>query len=765
MNKNTKYKDFVTVKIDVEAEMIKNILEYLKKGVFPKANSAHSYMIAYNAVQLYCDEGDKQSLELFNYHNKIIEHFIKECYKKLSEETNSNLIDSFIMYCDKITILIYWMNRIFCYLDRFYTRAKVKKNLAQCALELFKGNFLDNTFESVFVEVNKLIKEDRQENKEYRKKIKDIMKIFNFSDFQFAKIIKENNSIFWVMDKVNESRELVYQDQWYQKYFENDTIRFATDKGNNDVIVMSAPEYVLSQLKYLDEETERQNEFINKKYHNKINEINYKYLIGEHMKAVASMDTGIKKMLDMKNDLQLTNLYKLFKLYPDSLKEIEEEFLPYIKKRGNAIYENKELSKDPKKFIPELINLKKEMDKLVFECFENHNKFQDTKNKAFSFFMKKDYYAKQLSNYADYCMRNGFKGKTQEEVESTLNDITDLFRCLSSKLVFQNETNKKMSERLIKKQSLSIPNEKLFITKLKQEAGVTYVSKMQEMIKDLEKNKTDIENYKLSQHKGSPNGIKLDVTVVSQSAWEISKKSMEKIEIPAFMSICLKDFETFYLNKHHGQKLMWCYGLSKLDVEYLYLKQKIYSVTTLPQLLSLLELEKKEKLSIKGIAELCGCQPSTIIEDIHGLVYNPSFNPQGHPDKGIIIGTFNPKTKEFKETDEISINKNFVCSRVKINTLPLPQKKTATEIKQAEMEESIIMKKYQDNIIQATVTRIMKSKIGQQTTHVWLVNETSKQIELFQAQPQQIKENIEKLIEKNVVKRNEKNSTCYDYIA
>ena len=56
----------------------------------------------------------------------------------------------------------------------------------------------------------------------------------------------------------------------------------------------------------------------------------------------------------------------------------------------------------------------------------------------------------------------------------------------------------------------------------------------------------------------------------------------------------------------------------------------------------------------------------------------------------------------------------------------------------------------------------MKSRIGQQTTHVWLVNESAKQIDLFKAQPQQIKENIEKLIEKSIIKRNGAN---YEYIA
>ena len=757
-----KYKDFKVVKAEVKNEMIDNIHEYLKNGTFPN-KKPNAYMTAYTAVQTHADIGDKECAMLLEYHNGVIRDYIQDCLNDLSKETNVNLIDAFIKHTEHITFLSYWMNRIFCYLDRFYTKAKCKITLAKNALTLYTENFFNQFRNNIFIEVNKLIREDRQGIREYRPKIKIVMRIIKDLDYEFPKLIKENNKISWIQEKENsKGTEIAIQNDWYENYFLGDTLKFSRDKGKGDVQTLSAPEYIVSQLKYLDEEYERQREFINEKFHNKINDINYQNLIGDHMKEIASMDTGIKKMLETKNDVQLTNLYKLFKLYPASLVEITEEFQPYIKSRGNTLYENKELSKDPKKFIPELISLKKEMDKLVLECFENNNTFQDVKNKAFSLFMKKDVYAKQLSNYADFCMRNGFKGKSQEEIDHTLNDIIDLFKCLNSKLVFQNESNKKMSERLIKKLSLSTLSERLFITKLKQEAGVTYVSKMQEMMNDLEKNKNETESYKSMPHKGAPNGIKLDITVISQSAWEVSKKNMEKIEMPKFLKTCLDDFDAFYIKKHQGQKLLWCLGLSKVEITYLYLRNKNISVSTLPQLLSLLLLEKHGKLSLVSIAQHCGCQPSTIITDIQGLVYNPTFNPQGQPDKGLIVGTF---SKEFKETDEISINKNFTCSRMKIQTIPLPQKKSATEQKQAELEEAQIIKRYQDNILQATLTRIMKSRIGQETSHVWLVNEASKQIDLFKAQPQQIKENIEKLIEKNVIKRNDKNRTCYDYIA
>ena len=75
-------------------------------------------------------------------------------------------------------------------------------------------------------------------------------------------------------------------------------------------------------------------------------------------------------------------------------------------------------------------------------------------------------------------------------------------------------------------------------------------------------------------------------------------------------------------------------------------------------------------------------------------------------------------------------------------------KKSAEEEREAELDDTKIQKRYEENILQSTLTRIMKSRIGQRTTHVWLINEVARQIELFRAHSKQIKENIEKLIAK-----------------
>ena len=123
---------------------------------------------------------------------------------------------------------------------------------------------------------------------------------------------------------------------------------------------------------------------------------------------------------------------------------------------------------------------------------------------------------------------------------------------------------------------------------------------------------------------------------------------MEKLELPKDLSSCLDNFERFYLNKHQGQKLIWCLGLSKIEIQYLYLKNKNVSISTLIQLLSLLLLEKNGETSLGQIALFLGCNPSTVIADIQGLVYNPSFNPHAQIDKGIIKGSFQENSKEFK---------------------------------------------------------------------------------------------------------------------
>ena len=758
---------------ELESKMINGLLQYVREGTMPQSVPT-SFMDCYDIIYKFTDQqiGD----DIVKYHNDKILKAVIECYEKLKNLTGLDFIDTFISCTEKLNTLIYHMSRIFQYVSNNHLRGQDEKDntrtykqddISEFSMDIYKKDFFNKLKTKVFNALNEiLIRDERNGNMEHRLKINSIMKTITFLDYEKPKIVKSSaTKMIWeetIKEADKKNTEIAYQNEWYHEYFKKETIKYIKNKSERDIKNNSAPEYVKCALKYINDEYERENVYINIKFHDDINNINYEHLIKNNMNQIAEMDTGIKNMFQIRKKDELNEVFKLFTLYPESLKLIQKSFREYIKERLTAIYNDKELSKDPKKFIPTLISLKKEMDEFVVLCFENHPDFQDQENKEFSLLMSKDFYPKQLANYTDFCMRSGFKGKSQEDIESTLNDIMSLFKNINSKLVFKIDSEKKMSDRLIKGSSLSINAEKAFISRLKQENGVTYVSKMNEMINDLDKNKTEIEGYKMTKSKGVPNGIKFNVQIISQSAWDISNSNMEKIEITPLLESCRKDFQEFYLKRHQQAKLIWCLSLSKLEIQFLYLKNKNISISTLPQYLALIYLENKQKLSLQKISELMGCNVQKVINDIRGLIFNKTFNPKGQIDKGVILANIDPEKKEFKPETEISINKNFSVVHQRFNTFPLPQKKSAAEIQATEVEEAQITKRYQDNILQATLTRIMKSRIGTKTSHVWLVNESAKQIDLFKAQPQQIKENIEKLIEKNIIKRDGGN---YDYIA
>ncbi len=754
---------------DLKQNLYNKLLKYLKVGDFPKTEQGF-FIEVYNFVTHWANK-DAEAEDLYNYYKNTIKEYASEFANQLNEKTTIEIIDSLIELSIRMDNLINFLKKSFSFVDFYYIKFRKSPNLAESALQIYKDTFFMPFQNQITIEVNKLLKEDREGKKEYRGKIKKILSIMKTMDLPNPELTNQNNSIVWFSktnndqeeNKEKETDKNQVQEYWYS-YFEKDTKQFVVYKGKMDIQNRSTPEYVLVELKFLDEEHERQNELINPIFLVRLNNIIYEEIIGRYSKELVEMDSGVKKMLENKKIQDLSDLFDLFQYYEPSLHEISKIFREYIEKRGNALRENKEIHKDPKKMVPKLIDLQKEINTLVLNCFKNNGILQKARDKAFNEFMKSDYYSKQLAFYLDYCMRTGFKGKSPEVIDSTLNDIIALFKNLNTKYVFQQETEKKMSDRLIRGSTLSVNNEKIFISKLKQESDISLVSKMAGMMYDLDANKKETDDYRNSKSKGTPNGIKFLVQVISNNAWNVDNRHMINIELPPLLSTCIDDFSSYYINKYPEQKLIWYLDISKLEIQYLYLKNKNISVSTLPQILILLEIEKYTTLSIKQLSENLKCTIDLVKDHIQGLIFNINFNPKGQKDKGVIIST-NNKTDEFIETDEFQINKNFVSLKQKFITIPMPKKKTEQQLNEEEKASQKEYQKYQEYLIQSNLVRIMKSRIGQVTSHNWLVSEAIKQIDRLKAQPQMIKDNIEKLIEKNCIKRDEKNRGCYEYVA
>ena len=120
------------------------------------------------------------------------------------------LIDLFIKQTENINIFLYWMNRLFTYLDRYHNVTKKKGTLSYNEMNLYKEICFNPLKDDIYKELNKLIKQDRNGNKESRNKIKSIMKILNNIDINEPKIINENQEIKWIFDKPNSKSHFTY---------------------------------------------------------------------------------------------------------------------------------------------------------------------------------------------------------------------------------------------------------------------------------------------------------------------------------------------------------------------------------------------------------------------------------------------------------------------------------------------------------------------------------------------------------------------------
>jgi len=757
---------YLKKKQSIDQRLHNELIQYLIAGTFPENTSQDFYLDIYNFVTHYANR-DEEARDLYDYFQELIKKVSIKLSNELTNKSNSEIIDLFIDIANRMDILISFLSKTFSYVDFYYVKSKSIDKLLVCALRIYRENIFNPVQKQLTDEVNKLLKEDRFGKKENRMKIKRILIIMKTMDLPKPKIYRENNAIIWGNEvegeKPPEDPEKSAQEFWF-KLFLGETRQFTSSKAIQDIQKRSTPEYVLIELNFLEEEENRQKELLNEIYLPRLNAVIYEEIIGRNMVELIEMDSGVKNMLENNKYEELTHLFELFKFYEPSLLKVAEVFRTYIEKRGNALRENKEIYKDPKKMVPQLIDLQKEINKLVKDCFSNNDILQAAKDRAFFEFMKADYYSKQVAYFLDYCMRAGFKGKDEASISSTLDDIIGLFKNLNTKYVFQKETEKKMSDRLIKDATLSVNNEKNFVSKLKQESDMSLVNKMVGMLNDLEKNKQETEDYRRTISKGTPKGIKFNVQVISNGAWEIDNKHIIKIKLPDLFKSCMDDFESYYLKRYQEHKLHWYLNISKLEIQYLYLQNKNISISTLPQVIMLLDLEKAGTKSIKAFAKDLECDIAIVKDAIEGLIFNKTFNPKCQNDKGVIISTTS-KTNNFTDTDEFKINMEFVSQKQKFNTIPMPKKKTEEEIKNEDKTSEEDYKRYRDYLIQSNLTRIMKSRIGQVTNHNWLVSETAKQIDRFKAQPQQIKDNIEKLIEKNYIKRDEKNKGCYEYVA
>ena len=211
------------VKLPEIGELLHNIIiKYLIEGGFPENNTKEFYLKIYHFVEKYTYK-KVESQHLYEYFKKIINENANIFVEQLKKKASNEIIDAFIDISNRMDILCSFMTKAFSSVDFSYVVSPSKEytNLTKCALEIYK-NILFTPFQKILtIEVNKLLKEDREGKKEHRFKIKRILLIMKFMDLVNPEIMRQNKEIIWIESDVKEKAKDIktpIQDYWYDNY-------------------------------------------------------------------------------------------------------------------------------------------------------------------------------------------------------------------------------------------------------------------------------------------------------------------------------------------------------------------------------------------------------------------------------------------------------------------------------------------------------------------------------------------------------------------
>nr|XP_022915121.1 cullin-4A [Onthophagus taurus] len=674
----------------------------------------------YQAVENMCNH--KMAHNLYAYLRNLtenhvrgnVEQFLAESVDRFSFLKKMN--ETWQDHCRQMIMI----RSIFLYLDRTYVLQHPHiLSIWDMGLEIFRQYILQYTLvQTRIVEgLLMLIEKERQGDAVDRTLLKSLLRML--TDLQ-------------IYDKAFESKFLAATERLYAA------------EGQRLMQELEVPEYLAHVDKRINEENERVLHYLDSSTKHQLIHNVEKQLLSEHVNHI--LQKGLDGLLDGNRLSDLSLLYTLLGRVKNGHYELCVAFNGYIKKRGRTIVIDPEKDRT---MVQELLDFKDCTDNIVATCFNRNEKFSNSLKEAFEHFINQraNKPAELIAKFVDSKLRAGNKEATEEELEKLLDKIMVLFRFIHGKDVFEAFYKKDLAKRLLVGKSASVDAEKSMLSKLKQECGGGFTTKLEGMFKDMELSK-DI-NIAFKQNLANVNRdlppIDMTVNILTMGYWPTYPPL--DVTIPEQMMQFQYVFKMFYLSKHSGRKLQWQPTLGHCVLKAQFKTSLKELVVSLFQALVLLLFNDADELSYEHVRAVTNIEDGELKRTVQSLACGKAR---------VLIKV--PKGRDVEESDKLRFNNEFTNKlyRIKINQI---QMKETTEEQKATEERVYQDRQYQ---IDAAIVRIMKMR--KTLSHNLLINELYIQLK-FPVKPADLKKRIESLIDRDYMERDKDNPNQYNYVA
>ncbi|KAM0303669.1 hypothetical protein ACHAPM_003238 [Fusarium culmorum] len=502
-------------------------------------------------------------------------------------------------------------------------------------------------------------------------------------------------------------------------------------------------------------------------------------LIGNYSEKLLN-GGSLGKLLADREVESMKALYDLLRL-SGIQKKMKVPWGEYIRTAGAAIVGDKEKGDE---MVLRLLELRRSLDLMIRDAFNKDEDFLWAMRESFGKFMNDRKVAscwetgtskigEMIAKYIDMLLRGGLKSLPKEllsdlkdretaqkegqastgdedaELDRQLDQALELFRFIEGKDAFEAFYKKDLARRLLMGRSASQDAERNMLTKLRGECGANFTQNLEQMFKDQELGKDEMESYKQwcqgSADRKAP--LDLSVMILSAAAWPTYPDV--RLNLPDEVATQIERFDKYYKNKHTGRVLTWKHSLAHCSVNARFAKAPKELLVSAYQAVVLMMFNSVPDggfLAYEQIATGTGLQGGDLNRTLQSLACGKAR-----------VLTKHPKGRDVKPTDTFTFNKTFTDPkyRVKINQIQLKETK---EENQATHERIVQDRRFET---QAAIVRIMKSRksMGHSELVAEVINLTKKRGSIDTSA---IKKEIESLIEKDYIERE---GNAYVYLA
>ncbi|KAK3441044.1 hypothetical protein EUGRSUZ_B01297 [Eucalyptus grandis] len=708
---------------------LKNILE----GLPETGISSEEYMMIYTTIYNMCTQKPPHdySQQLYGkYRESFEEYIMSTVLPSLREKHDEFMLRELVKRWENHKSMVRWLSRFFYYLDRRFIARRSLPPLNEVGLTCFRRLVYQDLKVKVSDALISLIDKEREGEQIDRALLKNILDIF----------------VEIGMGQMD------YYENDFEAALLKDTAAYYSRKASGWISEDSFPDFMLKAEECLKREKDRVSHYLHSSSEPKLLEKVQHELWSEcEAPLFVTWYSGYRDLLKDSEVENLSRMVRVFSKVLPFLDPLANIFKQHVTDEGTDLVKQAEDEADSRKvFVRKLIKLHDKYVAYVNERFQNHILLHKAFKEAFEALCNKGVggssIAELLATYCDDILKKGSGEKLGDEAtEEMLEKVVKLLAYISDKDLFAEFYRKKLARRLLFDKSANDDHERSILTKLKQQCGGQFTSKMEGMVTDLtlaKENQTSFEEY-LSNNTNANPGIDLTVTVLTTGFWP-SYKSFD-LNLPAEMVKCVEVFREFYQTKTKHRKLTWIYSLGTCNIIGKFEPKTMELIVTTYQASALLLFNSSDRLSYSEIMTQLNLTDDDVVRLLHSLSCA----------KYKILNK-EPNTKTIAPTDHFEFNSKFTdkMRRIKIPLPPVDEKKKVIED----------VDKDRRYAIDASIVRIMKSRkvLG----HQQLVMECVEQLgRMFKPDFKAIKKRIEDLITRDYLERDKDNPNLFRYLA